>query len=230
MLEKLKTTNLLSKENPQFKKLFTKHMTSFCGASKDNRYLKFCSNLLNCVKTPVLFYEVMNSIFDLDIEESSKLKLLYKNKKKLVTGLKEADFYNEEKQSRAQSISLFFINVIFKTINKYEEKYPPKNKSLIEAVFLKPKFLDMFKNLGMDINIKTETSETLSSKILGKEDAITDYYMAKVLKPENTQNINENKDDRSGSFIFIIISGIFITLFLRSDILNAPPGIMGSIA
>ena len=229
MLGKLEKTELLEKENPPFKKLFKKNMTSFCGSSKENRYLKFCSNLFNCVKTPKLFYEVMNDIFDLDIKDSPKLKNLYEKKKKITPTFDEEQFYNEEKGFRSESVSLFFVNVIFKTINEYEEKYPPKNKSPIEAIFLKQKFLDMFKNFGMDIKIKTETIETFKSKILDKETAISDYYTARVLKSDDKQNLNENKDDRSSSFIFILIGGLLTTLIIRSDIFSAPPGIMGSV-
>ena len=82
LMKKLEKTDLLEKEGPEFQTMFKKNMKSFCASSKENKYLKFCSNLFNCVKEPRLFYEVLNDIFDLDIKDSPKLKNFYKQKKK----------------------------------------------------------------------------------------------------------------------------------------------------
>ncbi len=230
LMKKLEKTDLLEKEDPEFQNMFKKNVKGFCATSGENKYLKFCSNLFNCVKEPRLFYEVLNDIFDLDIGDSPKLKNFYKTKKKLNPDLNKDDFYKQEKETRAEAVSAFLVNVVFKTINDFETKNPPKNKDPTDKIFLKPKFEDLFKNISISINFQTETIPNLKKKILDKETIIGDYYTARVFSSDDKQSLNENKDKRGDTFIFLVIGGFLTTLFLRMDFFAAPPELPGSIS
>ena len=114
MVEKLIVVDIAPKVySPDFKNIFKKHMKTFCGSSRETKYLKFCSNLFNCVKAPRLFYEVMNDIFDLDMGDAPKLKKIYDKKKKNNPELTKEAFYKEEKESRAEGVSNFVVKVLF---------------------------------------------------------------------------------------------------------------------
>jgi hypothetical protein len=230
LMKKLEKTDLLEKEGPEFQTMFKKNMKKFCGNSKENKYLKFCSNLFNCVKEPRLFYEVLNDIFDLDINDSPKLENFYKKKKKLTPDLSTDDFYKQQKELRCEAVSEFLVNVIFKTINDFESKNPSKDKNPTDNIFLKKKFETLFVNIQVSVNFKKETVEDLKKKLLDKETVIGDYYTASVFSSDDNQSLNENKDERSGNFIFIVIGGILTTLFLKMNFFAAPPTLTGSIS
>lgn len=230
LMKKLEKTDFLEKENPQFQTMFKKNIKLFCASSKENKYLKFCSNLFNCIKEPRLFYEVLNDIFDLDIADSPKLKNFYKTKKKINPDLVLDDFYKLEKETRAEAVAAFLINVLFKTINDFEAKNPPKNKNPTDNIYLKKKFEDLFNNISISVNFQTETIPDLKKKILDKETIIGDYYTAKVFSSDDKQSLNENKDERGGTFIFLVVGGFLLTLFLRTNFFAAPPKLPGSIS
>ena len=42
LLKKIEETDLLKKENQEFKNLFKVNLTYFCGRKSDPKYLKFC--------------------------------------------------------------------------------------------------------------------------------------------------------------------------------------------
>ena len=109
-------------------------------------------------------------------------------------------------------------------------KNPPKNKDPTDKIFLKPKFEDLFKNISISINFQTETIPNLKKKILDKETIIGDYYTARVFSSDDKQSLNENKDKRGDTFIFLVIGGLLTTLFLRFDFFAAPPELPGSIS
>lgn len=229
LMKRAEESEFLRKENPGFKKMFSINLKTFCASSVGNRYLKFCSNLFSCLKEPILVYEVLNDIFDLNIKNQPKLKALYNQKKKLTAGLTVDDFYDIEKKTRSETTAMFFVKVLFKTINQYELKHPPKDKSPTDSIFLKEKIIIVFKNVGIDIDIKNETVEKLKEKILGSESAISDYYSSRIFSTSDEQGVRELKDKKSGSFIFLVI-GIFLsTLALKSNFFDAPPGIVGSV-
>lgn len=230
LLKKIEETDLLKKENKEFKNLFKVNLTYFCGRKTDTKYLKFCSNLLNCVKEPRLFYEVLNDAFDLDISFSPKLKALYKKQLQINKSLTKEDFYKEEKEQRILAISNFLVRVLFKSINDFEKKYPPNNKSPSDTIFLKNKFLDLFKDINLSINIKTINVDELKEKLMKKEIAISDYYTSRVFSKDDLQSINENKDERSPTFIFIVIGGLLTTLLLKLNLFGAPPNLGSSIS
>ena len=205
MLQKLEETDLLSKETQEFKTMFTNNMRNFCGRDDNTKYLKFCSNLFNCVKEPRLFYEVLNDIFDLDIKYNPKLKSLYNKKKKSIQqNLSLEDFLKEEKDSRAQAVSEFLVKVLFKTITDFELKHPPSDKDPTNNIFLKEKFKNLFTNINISTDFAKETAADLKKKIMDKETVIGDYYTAKILKGDEDQSLNENKDERSSNFILFV--------------------------
>jgi hypothetical protein len=230
MLKKIEETDLLKKENQEFKNIFKVNLTYFCGRKTDTKYLKFCSNLLNCVKEPRLFYEVLNDAFDLDISSSPKLKALYKKQLQINKSLTKEDFYKEEKEQRILAISNFLVRVLFKSINDFEKKFQPNNKSPSDTIFLKEKFLDLFKDINLRINIKTIDVDELKEQLMKKETAISDYYTSRVFSKDDLQSINENKDERKPTFIFIVIGGLLTTLLLKLNLFGAPPNIGGSIS
>jgi hypothetical protein len=230
LMKKLEKTDLLQKEGPEFQTMFKKNMKTFCASSKENKYLKFCSNLFNCVKDPRLFYEVLNDIFDLDISDSPKLKNFFKSKRKINRNLTKEAFYIQEKESRAEAVSEFLIKVIFKTINDFEAKNPPKEKNPTDNIFLKKKFETLFINISIKVDFKTETVPDLKKKILDKENIIGDYYTAKVFSGDDKQSLNENKDKRGDTFLFLVIGGILTTLVLKMNLFGAPPNLPGSIS
>ena len=80
------------------------------------------------------------------------------------------------------------------------------------------------------MNFKKETVEDLKKKLLDKETVIGDYYTASVFSSDDKQSLNENKDERSGNFIFIVIGGFLTTLFLKMNFFAAPPTLTGSIS
>lgn len=225
MLKKAIKSDFLIKENPAFKKLFIINLRTFCGSSRENKYLKFCSNLFSCIKEPILLYEVLNDIFDLDIDKQPELKTLFKN-----TGLTLEDFYENEKKSRTETMAMFLVKVLFKTINKYELKHPPKNKSPTNNIYLKEKILLVLKNVGLDVDIKTETVEKLKEKILSKELAINDYYSSRLFSDDYEQGVKKLKEEKSDSYILIVIGLLLGTIVLRSNLFDSPPGIGGSIS
>lgn len=230
LIKKLETSEFLAEENKEFKVLFKKNLKLFCGTSTANKYLKFCSNLFNCIKAPRLFYEVMNDIFDLDISSQPKLKTLFKQKQILSPTMTQDDFFKEEKNTRAEAVASFFVKVVFKTFIDFEKRHPPTKKTPADNIFMKDKLLSMFNDIGININVPSEDVETLKEKILSKESAITDNYMARVFKEDDQQNLNENKDKRNPTFIFLVIGGFFLTVILRSNIFSAPPALEGSIS
>lgn len=230
MLNKIDKSDLLNKENDEFKTIFKRNMKVVCGDSNQNKYLKFCSNLLNCIKEPRFFYEVLNDIFDLDIKDTPKLRDLYKRQSKISKDLTLEDFYKQEKESRAHSISLFLTKVLFKTINQYEEKYPPTELNPANTILLKPRFEKLFTELKITVDFKNETTENLTKKILDKQDVIQDYYMDKLFSADLEESDRANKaHDGGASFILIIVGGFLSMALLNTNIFNAPPQISGSI-
>ena len=58
------------------------------------------------------------------------------------------DFYKQEKETRAEAVAeLHKLKTVFKTINDFEAKHPPKNKDPTDKIFLKKKLEDLFKNM-----------------------------------------------------------------------------------
>ena len=229
MLKKAEGSEFLRKENPQFKKMFSVNLRAFCGSSKGNRYLKFCTNIFSCIKEPILLYEVLNDIFDLNIKKQPKLKALFKKKQNFIAGLSIDDFYKKEKEDRAETMAMFLVKALFRTINQYEQIHPPTNKSPTETIFLKEKILLVFENVGLNIDIKKESVEDLKQKILKQEGAITDYYSSRIFSTDDEQGIREMKDKKNGSFIFIVVGLFLSTLALQTNFFDAPPSIGGSV-
>ena len=229
MLKKADESEFLIKEDQGFKKNISINLKTFCGSSKGNRYLKFCSNLFSCLKEPILIYEVLNDIFDLNIKKNPKLKSLYNQKKKFKAGLTINEFYETEKKSRSETIAMFLVKVLFKSINEYELKHPPKYKSPTDSIFLKENIILVLKNVGINVNIKTEKVDQLKEKILNNESSIIDYYMTRLSSITDEQSVRELKEKKSSSFLFIVIGLFFGTIFLRSNFFDSRPGISGSI-
>ena len=230
LFNKIDNSDLLTKEKEEFKKIFKINMRGFCSDTKSNQYLKFCSNLFNCIKEPKLFYEVLNDIFDLEIKDAPKLKDLYKRKKQITKDLTLEDFYKQETKERARSISLFLIKVLFKTINQYEAKHPPEKINPTHTILLKSRFEILFSDIKILIDFKNETTENLTKKILDKKDIIQDYYTNKLFSSDLEESDRANKEhDGGASFILIIVGGFLSMALLNTNMFNAPPQISGSI-
>ena len=80
------------------------------------------------------------------------------------------------------------------------------------------------------MDFKKETVANLKKKILDKETVIGDYYTASVFSSDDKQSLNENKDERGDTFIFLVIGGILTTLFLKMNFFAAPPTLPGSVS
>ena len=97
LMDKVKKLEFIKEEPKLFTKIFTAKLKAFCVTRESRKYLKFCSNLLNCLKGPSRFYEVLNDMFDVD-EKAPLIKQLYKSKTSLDKNLKIDSFTKDEKK------------------------------------------------------------------------------------------------------------------------------------
>jgi hypothetical protein len=228
LMEKIKKLEFIKNEPKLFKDIFTKKLKKFCIDTESKRYLKFCSNLLNCMKGPKLFYEILNDMYGVD-KTFPLIKQLYKTKYKIDPSLTMDSFIKEEKTLRITTMAKFLIDVIFSSIKEYEKKHPPEKKIPIHALFLTDKLKELFKKISIDITFKDITEDKLTNIFVEKETAIVDYYQSRIMGDLSTQDSTENKDERSSAFIGIVAALILSIVVIETGIFDAPPGIGGGI-
>ena len=200
-------------------------MNNFFAENNKSEYLKFCTNLFGCIKEPNIFYEVLNDVIDVSVKYP-KIKELFDKKKKEKPYIEEGEFINEHKKERAKGMASFMVEALFKSINEYEKKHGENAPN--HTVNLKNDFKQLFSDLKINIDYKSETVDSLTNKIIDKENVIKDYYDSKLLS-DDSESINENKDKRSPTFLIFIIGLIGTLITIETGLFEAPPGILGGV-
>ena len=229
LMEKVKKLEFIKEEPKLFTTLFTKKLKTFCVTKNSKRYLKFCSNLLNCLKGPSKFFEILNDMFDLD-PKAPLIKQMYKTKKSVDSTLTNEKFIENEKNLRVETVAKFLVEVVFSAIIDYEKKHPPEKKVPIHALFLKDKLLELFKKINIEFDLKKITSDELTQIFKDKEIAIIDFYSSRSDESMETQDSIENKDERFPTFIAIVAGLLLSIVVIESELFDAPPGVPGGIS
>ena len=227
--KKVEKLQFIKSEPELFKKLFTQNLNSYCVELSGKRYLKFCSNLLNCLKAPSKFYEVLYDTFNVD-EKQPLTKQLYNNKKKLNSSLTMEKFIEGEKKLRLQAMAGFMIEVIFKSIIQYERKHPPEKKIPQHALVFKDKLTGFFKDINMDFDLKKISQGNLEKLLLDKEVSIMDYYTSRTSAGTESISTVDNKDKRTPTFLKIFLGVIASIVIIETGWFDAPPGVPGGIS
>jgi hypothetical protein len=227
--KKLKKLPFIKAEQQLFQDRFKENLNAICVKEETGKYLKFCSNLLNCMKAPNKFYEVLHDVFNID-EKQPLTKQLYDNKKKLVPGLSMNKFIEDEKKARIKAMAKFMVDVIFKSIIEYERKHPPEKKNPQHVLGLKTKLDKLFKDLNMDFDLKKINEQDLIKVLNEKEVSIIDYYQARTSAGTEKIDTISNKDKRTPTFLKIFIGLIASIVIIETGWFDAPPGVPGGIS
>lgn len=228
-MKKIQTLDFIKLEPDLFKQIFTENIKKFCVTNESKRNLKFCSNLLNCLKDSTKFYEVLYDVFNVD-EKQPLTKQLYNSKKKLTPSLSMDKFIEDEKKLRVETMGKFIFEVLFQSIIKYEKKHPPEKKIPQYALVFKKNLEKLFKDINMVFDIKKVTKDEFIKLFKEKEVTIMDYYTSRVSPGNETININENKDKRTPTFLKIFLGVIASIVIIETGWFDAPPGVPGGIS
>jgi hypothetical protein len=229
LLNKLEKLEFIKLEPELFKKIFKSNLENFCVTIESKRNLKFCSNLLNCLKDSTKFYEVLYDVFNVD-EKQPLTKQLYNAKKKLTRELSMVKFIEDEKKLRVETMARFLIDVLFQSIIKYEKKHPPEKKIPQNALVFKKNLEKLFKNLDMDFDLKKITKDEFLKLLKEKEVTIMDYYTSRVSKGNAAISTIENKDKRTPTFLKLIAGVVISVIIVETGWFDAPPGVPGGIS
>ncbi len=226
---KLPKLPFIKSEPDLFKQLFTKNLNEYCVNKEDKRYLKFCSNLLNCLKSPSKFYEVLYDTYNVD-EKQPLTKQLYNNKKKINSALTMEKFIEAEKRLRLRTMAGFMVEVIFQSIIQYEKKHPPEKKIPQHALVFKDKLIGFFKDINMEFDLKKVTQENLIKLLKDKEVSIMDYYTSRTSAGTEAISTVSNKDKRTPTFLKVFLGVLASIVIIETGWFDAPPGVPGGIS
>lgn len=230
LLKKLESVEFIKHEPQGFKEMFSRNLKSFCVTEKNGYHLKFCYNLVSCLKRPHLFFEMLNDLVSVD-EKNDFVKKLYNQKKSAGEQIDIVDLLEEEKTERCKAMADFLINVVFKSINEYEKKHPPNNKkSDKHKIFIKDKLEDLFRRMMLDIDIRSVDNNYLADQLKNKTQLIKDFALTRDLTVEDTADIIKNKDKRSSMFIGLVVSLLLSVITIESGIFDAPPGVSAGVS
>tara|TARA_B100001057_G_scaffold499366_1_gene609733 strand:+ start:597 stop:1550 length:954 start_codon:yes stop_codon:yes gene_type:complete len=230
LMKKLESVEFIKYEPQGFKEMFSRNLKAFCVTEKNGYHLKFCYNLVSCLKRSHLFFEMLNDLVSVD-EKNDFVKKLYNQKKKAGEQVDMADLVEEEKTERCKAMADFLINVVFKSINEYQKKHPPNSKkSDKNKIYIKNKLEDLFRRMMLDIDIKSVDNDALANELKNKTQIIKDFARTRDLTVEDTADIIKNKDKRSSMFIGLVVSLLLSVITIESGIFDAPPGVSAGVS
>jgi hypothetical protein len=230
LMKKLESVEFIKYENQGFKEMFSKNLKAFCVTEKNGYHLKFCYNLVSCLKRPHLFFEMLNDLVSVD-KKNDFVKKLYNQKKKAGEQVDMADLLEEEKTERCKAMADFLINVVFKSINEYHKKHPPKlQKNDKHKIFIKDKLDDLFRRMMLDIDMSSVDNNYLANELKNKTQLIKDFALTRDLTVEDTADIIKNKDKKSSMFIGLVASLLLSVITIESGIFESPPGVPAGVS
>ena len=244
--KKLNNHALLKEKNKIFVEDYLKPaFKNFCIEMDTQKYLKFCTNILKCIVDGETLIETFFKLYNINNAQKENIYGVDKYKKRIEAipengeiDAEKEQIIKEAKKEYIDTFSKFVVQVLIKSIEKYESKYHGRAIGLTIAKSLYEIFIGIdiagFKGLTEINSITTiiGVDETKLREALSKEgaaDKVEKLFNGDIEKVKNTSSNGISIDDpdkiKSPFYTFWLVGGIALSTLLYMDLLDSPPGV-----
>ena len=213
------------KANKELLKYFETAFRNFCvkdvKATDRRKYLKYCGNMLKCMKTDMM-NDIVYSLYNQDFDIVS-YKEYFKVKKSKDLGLTQEQFQKDILDENINQFADFMEKVIIKSILKMNAIKP----DLMLKLPIKKNIETFLTSIGLSSDLKSFSKDKFIDKL--KDEQTKNMIERKIEeeigeeRPELDIDTREYHKDKTPRYFFVVAALFLLASLMKADLLDAPP-------